>query len=107
MDQRESINQLFRLFLQFLITINLDQNQNYNYPHLSNYNHIIYEFDSDDSDYMSADEELTNQYTDYIPITKFLYDNNINLQQFYFKFNEIDSINMVHEYEYPLNGGHC
>ncbi|KAF0556664.1 hypothetical protein F8M41_015023 [Gigaspora margarita] len=102
MDQREIINQLFYLFLQFLITINSDQNQNYNYP--IHYNHIIYESDNDDSDYISTDEEPTNQY---IPITKFLHDNNINSQQFYLKFNEIDSINMVYEYEHPLNGGHC
>ncbi|KAF0489664.1 hypothetical protein F8M41_022028 [Gigaspora margarita] len=104
MDQRKIINQLFHLFLQFLITINSDQNQNYNYPiHSSNYNHIS--DNDDDSDYMSADEELTNQYTDYILITKFLYDNNIDPQQFYLKFNEIDLINIVYEYEYPLNSG--
>ncbi|KAF0469257.1 cytidylate kinase [Gigaspora margarita] len=103
MDQKEIINQLFRLFLQFLITINSDQNQNYDYP--IQYNHIIYESDNDDdSDYISADEEPTNNH---ILITKFLCDNNIDPQQFYLKFNEIDSINMVHEYEYPLNGGHC
>ncbi|KAF0540850.1 hypothetical protein F8M41_006158 [Gigaspora margarita] len=103
MDQSEIINQLFRLFLQFLITINSDQNQNYNYP--IHYNHIIYESDNDDdSNYISADEEPTNQY---ILITKFLHNNNINSQQFYLKFNEIDSINMVHEYEHPLNSAHC
>ncbi|KAF0552293.1 hypothetical protein F8M41_022062 [Gigaspora margarita] len=106
MDQREIINQLFHLFLQFLITINSDQNQNYNYPiHSSNYNHIS---DNDDnSDYMSADKKLTNQYTNYIPITKFLRDNNIDPQQFYLKFNEIVLFNMVYEYEYPLNSGRC
>ncbi|KAF0332951.1 hypothetical protein F8M41_018086 [Gigaspora margarita] len=62
---------------------------------------------NDDSDYISADEESTNQHDNYISITKFLYDNNINPQQFYLKFNEIDSINMVHEYEYSLNNGRC
>ncbi|KAF0425153.1 hypothetical protein F8M41_006368 [Gigaspora margarita] len=104
-DQREIINQLFHLFLQFLITINSDQDQNQNYNYPNHYNYIIYESDNDDdSDYISVDEELTNQY---IPITKFLHDNNINSQQFYLKFNEIDSINMVHEYEYTLNGGRC
>ncbi|KAF0488274.1 hypothetical protein F8M41_022361 [Gigaspora margarita] len=113
MDQREFINQLFQLFLHFLVVINSDNfnypNQNYNYPdHLLNYNRI-YEFDNYESDdeYYSADENPTNQFENYIPINKFLRDNNINPQQFYLKFNEIDSINMVHEYEYPLNGGHC
>ncbi|KAF0477133.1 hypothetical protein F8M41_024279 [Gigaspora margarita] len=60
-----------------------------------------------DSDYISVDEEPTNRYDNYISITKFLRVNNIDLQQFYLKFNEIDSINMVHEYEHSLNGGHC
>ncbi|KAF0385623.1 hypothetical protein F8M41_011453 [Gigaspora margarita] len=108
-SQREIINQLFQLFLQFLITINSDyQNQNYNYPiYSSNYDHIIYESNNNDSDYISVDKEFTNQHDDYILITKFLHDNNINPQQFYLKFNEIDSINMVHEYEHPLNSGCC
>ncbi|KAF0385177.1 hypothetical protein F8M41_011504 [Gigaspora margarita] len=80
----------------------MNQNQNYNYP--IHYNHIIYESNNDDdSDYISADEESTNQHDNYILITKFLHDNNINPQQFYLKFNEIDSINMVHKYEHPLN----
>ncbi|KAF0465061.1 hypothetical protein F8M41_026370 [Gigaspora margarita] len=92
-------------FFEFFVC-QYDQNQNYNYLiHSSNYNHIIYESNSNnDSDYIFVDEESTNQHNNYISITKFLYDNNINSQQFYLKFNEIDSINMVHEYEYPLNG---
>uniref|UniRef100_A0A8H3ZZG4 Uncharacterized protein n=1 Tax=Gigaspora margarita TaxID=4874 RepID=A0A8H3ZZG4_GIGMA len=84
---------------QKIVITDLNQtNQNYNYP---NY------YESNSEVYIFADEEPANRHNKYIPINKFLYDNNINPQQFYLKFNEIDSINMVHEYEYPLNNGRC
>ncbi|KAF0543584.1 hypothetical protein F8M41_003548 [Gigaspora margarita] len=103
MDQSEIVIQLFQLFLQFLVVITNSDNFDY----VLNQTNQNYNYESDSEDYYSVDEEPTNRHDNYILINKFLYDNNINPQQFYLKFNEMDSINMVHEYEYPLNGWYC
>ncbi|KAF0511292.1 hypothetical protein F8M41_018327 [Gigaspora margarita] len=103
MDQSEIVIQLFQLFLQFLVVITDSDNFDY----VLNQTNQNYNYNYESEDYYSADEELTNQHDNYILITKFLHDNNINLQQFYLKFNKIDSINIVHEYEHPLNGRRC
>ncbi|CAG8765143.1 8220_t:CDS:1, partial [Gigaspora rosea] len=92
MDEQQQITQLFQLFLQFLIFIN------------SNSNQFIYflnnEFDTSINNFKTKTK-------DYISVIEFIQNKQINPQDFYSKFNEIDSVNMVHDYEYPLNSGIC
>ncbi|CAG8777488.1 18552_t:CDS:2, partial [Gigaspora rosea] len=63
------------------------------------------------SDINDSETNLTSiqptNFKDYISVIKFIQNKQLNPQDFYSKFNELDSNNMVHDYEYPLNGGIC
>ncbi|CAG8801436.1 8825_t:CDS:1, partial [Gigaspora rosea] len=81
MDEQQQIIQLFQLFLQFLTYINNE-----------------------------SDTSINNSETktkDYISVIEFIQNKQLNPQDFYSRFNEIDLVNIVHDYEYPLNGGIC
>ncbi|CAG8556560.1 19551_t:CDS:2 [Gigaspora rosea] len=97
MDKQQQITQLFQLFLQFLTFIN------------SNYQSIYFlNNELDISLYYNSGINNANQSTkDYIPVIEFIQNKQLNPQDFYSKFNELDSNNMVHDYEYPLNREIC
>ncbi|CAG8813995.1 12581_t:CDS:1, partial [Gigaspora rosea] len=98
MDEQQQIIQLFQLFLQFLTFIN------------SNLNQSIYFLNNerDISLYYNFEINIANQSTkDYILVIEFIQNKQLDPQDFYSKFNKLDSNNMVHDYEYPLNGGIC
>jgi Zinc knuckle len=65
---------------------------------------------SQDSGYNSIEENNIeeNNIEGYITINRYLQDNpNVDIQEFFLKVNEINHVDTIHEYEYPLNGGNC
>ncbi|CAG8745778.1 13045_t:CDS:1, partial [Gigaspora rosea] len=108
MDEQQQIIQLFQLFLQFLTYIN---NPNHNYLLNSN-QYFNYSLNNESETSINNSETIlistqSTNFKDQISVIEFIQNKQINPQDFYSRFNEIDSVNMVHDYEYPLNRRIC